>query len=268
MDNNELYTLLELPEEVIYKLNIYSKKRKNTFKIDINDFMKNDEMIQRLDQLIKDEVGQDIDGMKTLYEQLNIARQSFEEYQKRGIPISIFIDTMKFCTRFLTEYYKTYTYYRFVWGWWFPRQLCLREFRIGDLEYEYCEEKYINIHIPSDANLSKPSILKSLSEFKDFCNKYYPEWKEQKIQCESWLLSPALKDILSNPSNILEFQKLFDITEIDYESMAVLDWVFPGFHAVSEKLPEKTSLQRNMKKYLLEGKKIGWAKGILQKDYR
>ena len=51
--------------------------------------MKNNEIIQKLDQLIKDEVEQDIDGIKTLYEQLNIARQSFEEYQRKGIPISI-----------------------------------------------------------------------------------------------------------------------------------------------------------------------------------
>ncbi len=100
----------------INKLNIYSKNRKNTFKIDFNDLMKNNEIIQKLDQLIKDEVEQDIDGIKTLYEQLNIARQSFEEYQRKGIPISIFIDTMKFCTRFLIEYYNTYTCYRFVWG--------------------------------------------------------------------------------------------------------------------------------------------------------
>ena len=84
------------------------------------------------------------------------------------------------------------------------------------------------------------------------------------MYCQSWLLSPALKNILSGNSNILSFQKLFDIVETDEESMAVLDWVFPGFDKVSGKLPENTSLQRNMKKYLLEGKKIGWTKGILR----
>jgi len=38
---------------------------------------------------------------------------------------------------------------------------------------------------------------------------------------------------------------------------------FPGFDKVSEELPEETSLQRNMKKYLLEGNKIGWSEGSL-----
>ncbi len=83
------------------------------------------------------------------------------------------------------------------------------------------------------------------------------------MQCESWMLSPALSNVLRTDSNILAFQKLFDINETDYESMAVLDWVFPGFDKVSEELPEETSLQKNMKKYLLEGNKIGWSKGSL-----
>ena len=38
----------------------------------------------------------------------------------------------------------------------------MREFRIGALEYEYCEEKCIKVHIPSDADLSKQSVLSPL----------------------------------------------------------------------------------------------------------
>ena len=43
------------------------------------------------------------------------------------------------------------------WGWWFPRQLSLQEFRVGCLEYEFVEleEKMISIHIPSVANLEE-----------------------------------------------------------------------------------------------------------------
>ena len=149
---------------------------------------------------------------------------------------------MKFCTRFLNEYYKTYSCYRFVWGWWFPRQLALLEFRIGALEYEYCNGQYISLHIPSDADLTPQSVLKSISQFKDFCRQYYPGWEGIQIQCESWMLSPALK----------------------YESMAILDWVFPGYNKIPEELPENTSLQTNMKKYLLGGNKPGWTKGVLK----
>ena len=242
MENNQLYNLLNLPAEVIHNLDKYGSSGKNTFNIDIEDLIQNTSLVKELDKLIAGSTGQDEDGTKILWEELNIARQSFDEYQKRGIPDRIFIDTMKFCTRFLNEYYKTYSCYRFVWGWWFPRQLALLEFRIGALEYEYCNEQYISLHIPSDADLTPQSVLKSISQFKDFCRQYYPGWEGIQIQCESWMLSPALK----------------------YESMAILDWVFPGYNKIPEELPENTSLQTNMKKYLLGGNKPGWTKGVLK----
>lgn len=263
MDNNELYKLICLPEEVICKLNIYGKNRKSGVNIKACDLIEDVSLMHKLDKIIAENTGCDTDGIKVLWEELNIAAQSFDEYQKRGIPLDIFIDTMKFCTRFLKDYYKTYSCYHFVWGWWFPRQLSLKEFRIGALEYEYCNGEYINMHIPSDADISKPSVLKSVVAFKDFCHKYYPGWEDKQIWCSSWMLSPGLKNVLDSSSNILTFQELFDVTETDYESMAVLDWVFPGFNEVSENLPEETRLQANMKKYLLAGNKTGWSKGIL-----
>lgn len=267
MENNQLYNLLNLPAEVIHSLDKYGSSRKNTFNINMEDLIQNTSLVKELDKLIAGNTGQDDDGMKILWEELNIARQSFDEYKKKGIPDSIFTDTMKFCTRFLNEYYKTYSCYHFIWGWWFPRQLALLEFRIGALEYEYCEGQYISLHIPSDADLTPQSVLKSISGFKNFCRQYYPGWEEMPVYCESWLLSPALKDILTPNSNIIKFQELFDIIETDYESMAVLDWVFPGYNKVSEELPENTSLQANMKRYLLNGNKPGWTKGILKKEY-
>lgn len=264
MESDKLYELLELPSKVIQELNAYAKTKKDTFHLDQNDLINDMEIVEKLDKMISGYVGEDPDGIKTLWEDLHIALQSFEAYQKNGIPLTIFVDTMKFCTRFLSEHYKTYGCYRFPWGWWFPRQLSLREYRIGALEYEYDKESCIQIHIPSDADLSPRSVKESLSLFKDFCRQYYPSWENLKMYCDSWLLSPALKDILHGGSNILAFQNLFDVTETDYESMAVLDWVFPGYNEISENLPENTGLQVNMKRYLLEGRKIGWSKGILR----
>ena len=263
MRMSELYELLELPEEVVLKLDEYERNRQHDFHVEIEDLMQDAALMQGLDGAVKDAVGEDEDGMKTLWEELNIAAASFEEYRKRGIPVTVFIDTMKFCTRFLEEHYKTYSCYRFTWGWWFSRQLSLREFRLGALEYEYNEEQCISIHIPSDADLSPESVRESLLRFREFCRQYYPSWENLKMQCASWMLSPALTKMLAEDSHILAFQKLFEGIETDYESMAVLDWVFPGYDHVSEQLPGETSLQRNMKKYLLEGGKIGWAKGTL-----
>ena len=78
-------------------------------------------------------------------------------------------------------------------------------------------------------------------------------------------MSPALHKLLKKDSNILQFQDMFEITETDEESMAVMDWVFPGCAQGLEQLPETTSLQRNMIKYLLSGGKVGWSKGVLRR---
>jgi hypothetical protein len=72
-----------------------------------------------------------------------------------------------------------------------------------------------------------------------------------------------LQQLLPEDSNIIRFQNLFRLESVDYESMAVLDWVYPGAKPVIASLPEQTSLQRKMKHFLLEGGKVGWGKGIL-----
>lgn len=126
------------------------------------------------------------------------------------------------------------------------------------------EEKTISIHIPSDANLEEKNIRKSLNEFFEFRKMFFPEWVNVQMYCNSWLLSPALKELLDKDSRILNFQKFFVVESIDYEKQSIFQWVFPGYTEASDDLPEDTSLQRRMKKYLLEGKKVGSAKGYLK----
>lgn len=168
MENIELYGLLEIPKEVEKKLTDYGNGRTNPIsEAIINKIVERgqwDEGIKQLQELL----GEDSDGMKILWELLNIiCKYSYEEYIKRNIPEDIFVSTMKFCTRFLHEYYQTFQTYKFVWAWWFPRQISLNEYRIGALEYEFvdAENKEIAIHIPSDADLRKESVARSLKSF-------------------------------------------------------------------------------------------------------
>ena len=45
-----------------------------------------------------------------------------------------------------------------------------------------------------------------------------------------------------------------------------MGWIFPGYEKIDEHLPEKTLLQRELKKYLLEGNTFGIAKGHLKQS--
>ncbi len=266
MENIELYGLLEIPKEVEKKLRDYGNGRTNPIsEAIINKIVERsqwDEGIKQLQELL----GEDSDGMKILWELLNIIRKySYGEYIKRNIPEDIFVSTMKFCTRFLREYYQTFQTYKFVWAWWLPRQISLNEYRIGALEYEFvdAEDKEIAIHIPSDADLRKESVARSLKSFYAFRKEYYPDWEGVKLTCDTWMLMPEMKELLGGKSNIIAFQNLFEIDTVDYDATWYMGWIFPGSECVDEELPEKTLLQRNMKKYLLAGKKFGIAKGHL-----
>jgi hypothetical protein len=267
MKNIELFRILEIPNEVEKQLIDYGNSRDIQIpNVVINKILNRSEWdigIKELQELLCD----DPNGIKILWELLNIiSNYSYEEYVKRNISNDIFVATMKFCTRFLHEYYQTFQTYKFVWAWWFPRQISLNEYRIGALEYEFVdgEDREIAVHIPSDADLRKWSIAQSIKDFNEFRTKYYPGWEEAKLICDTWMLMPELKEMLGEESNIIAFQNLFEIDAIDYDATWYMEWIFPGIEKVDELLPEKTTLQRNMKKHLLDGKKFGIAKGHLK----
>ncbi len=269
MELTKLYQLLELPKVIIIELKEYENNRKINITSDLKKHLLNRELWKEGVKTLQELIGDDYKGIKILWEMLNLACESYIEYEKKKIPIEIYIETMKFCTRFIKDYKRVYGEYKFVWAWWFPRQLSLQEFRIGCLEYEFIEsdKKIISIHIPSDAILKEKKILKSLNDFINFRETFFPTWINTKIYCNSWLLSPVLKELLDKNSNIINFQKFFVIESVDYEKLSALKWVFPGHTEISDNLPENTSLQRKMKKYLLSGKNIGCAKGYLNPVY-
>ena len=194
--------------------------------------------------------------------------ETHKKYQKLGIDDKVFIDTMKCFTRFIDECLMKNGVCYFDRGFWTHRQTSLKLFRIGELEYELVVqdgEKFVSIHIPSDAILTKELIQKSIDECKEFISKYYPTYNKAKYVCGTWLLSPNLRKYLKEGSRILQFQNFFEIINFNEDSKDFMDWLFMKDQNSSiESLPENTSLQKNVKKALLEGKKIGSAFAVLK----
>lgn len=212
---------------------------------------------------IKELVGNDNNGLKMFACMINAAAIAFEKYQNLGIGEEIFTDTMSCFTRFVNEYRASFGVYGFDRGWWTYRQLSCVLFKIGELEYEYCDdEKTIHLHIPSGSNIGLANCKKSLDEFNAFSAKYFPE-KRYPIVCNSWLLSPALDKLLCPQSNIIKFRKCFDIIRWDKTQTDFLQWVYGKVDIEYDSLPERTSLQKNMKNYLIAGGLIGSAFGRL-----
>lgn len=263
----ELFELLDIPNEVRLKLIDYGNKRISEIPHSIiNKILERKEWDDGIKEL-QEILGDDPDGIKILWELLNIVRShTYKEYMSRDISEDIFVATIRFCTRFLNEHYQTFHTYKFVWAWWFPRQISLSEFRIGALEYEFVngEDSEIAVHIPSDANLQKESVMQSLKDFFEFRKFYFSQWANVKLTCDSWMMMPELKELLDENSNIVAFQNLFEIDTLNYDATWYMGWIFPGYENINESLPERTALQRRIKKHLLEGKRFGTAKGHLK----
>ena len=219
-------------------------------------------------------------GLRMLTAQLFLAgTNSWEAYAAAGIGETVFFETMACFSRFVAEHLESTGRVGFDRMFWTPRQLSLRLFRIGTLEYELADVaagRRIHVHIPGDADLSREALRGSLEAARVFLGRFYPEWADAPFWCESWLLSPALPRLLPPTSRILIFQSGFALDREVPEATDYLEWVYKMTPLQQERvgknltrealgaLPERTSLQRTMKAYLLQGGKVGVGEGTLR----
>lgn len=211
-------------------------------------------------------------GLDELFQQTMAAYEARKQEPWNRISEEIYIETMKCFSRFVREHKVSYGVYGFDRGFWTPHQIEGKLFRIGELEYQIDdEEKVISIHIPSDADLSDDRVDASYAEQKQFFAENFPETAGWPEMCESWLLSPALKELLPSDSRILAFAARFEITQTNPDATDYLEWVYKlaagqQKSAELENLREDTSLQRRMKDFLRAGGKVGIAWGIWKKS--
>ena len=206
----------------------------------------------------------DPDGVKKLTVSLLCCQKTLEFYREKQIPREIFIDTMAIFSRFVGEHQVSYGREGFGRWWWTVRQLSGLLFRIGTLEYELPATSggEIRVHIPSDAVLTVESLRSSYDQARALIARAFPEHAGAKMSCESWLLSPQLKDFLSEDSRILLFQQGFTLTGT-FPSDDIRQWVFKNPDLPTDALPENTSLQRKLKAFLLGGGVFRNGEGIL-----
>ena len=200
------------------------------------------------------------------------AMSAHEEYRKRGIEDQIYFDSFRDIAIWNRECKRKYGEEGLTEAEWISSSVKLRLFRLGRLQFEpgALEKEYrwsggilpagtpvLHVHIPAEEPLAEEACRDSLRRAAEF-------WKNTKriYICESWLLSPHLKDILKENSNILRFQELFEVVETDENSRQAEERVFGEFLTDKGRYPEETSLQRSMKAYLLNHNRVGSGTGV------
>ena len=142
--------------------------------------------------------------------------------------------------------------------------------QIGILQYElkknYLDgEDVIFIHIPKSNSFTKENIDESLNN-KDKVFNFFVVSKDIKFVTYSWILSPELKSVLKNESNILYFQSKFDVFYVCENKKDFLKFVFNELFETNDysKLKEDTSLQKFLKNKLIRKEKLHIGLGILK----
>lgn len=269
MNIREFCKKIHMPEELLpaieeWNAKAYQKELEHYF-IQVQDKSGWDSALEE----VKKALGEDKNGLKCLSFMLWEGLKTYLEYQERGISEQIFLDTMGCFSRFVREYHESFGCYGFDREWWTVRELTLKEFRLGELEYEMLEEedgRFLSIHIPSDARLDKDNCKESYRKAGSFFKQFAVDYAEVEYFCHSWLLSPNLKEVLPDTSRILSFQEDFILDYFEPESNGYMQWVFKSDTLSLDEVPQTTSLQRKMKAYLQNGGKIGEARGHLKKE--
>lgn len=251
---NKISINLIVKDKVIKTFNEHNYE----FFMSLLDKVKNKEDFEK----IKNEFN-DSDGMIFLTAYCLEAMNVKTDYEEKGISDEIYYDTFKCFSRFINETYVATNRYEFDRYWWCNRQLNMKLFRVGTLEYEILDNgDEISIHIPSDSILTTENVNKSIKESNQFLRKYLGSAWFLKFSCSSWLLSPCLKELLNSDSNILNFQKKFKI-EKTFEDNSFYFFAFKTYSKDIKSFKEETSLQKKLKKYLLDGNKFLSAYGTL-----
>ena len=229
--------------------------------------------LERARELMKEPVTF-ADPEKTIMLLMYIAVEERNHGAWARFPEDIFIRSMLVFTRSVEFAKEALGYESYTKGPWPLIHAGGKWFRLGELEFELNEEnntKEVHIHIPAGAKLTPEALGDTFEKERIFMREYLPDWADLTHACGSWMMSPKLKEMLPPESRILYFQSLFDVKEYTPTLRWVMEFVFKleVFQQKDfplEELREETSLQRAMKKYILNGGDPGEAYAVLNQE--
>lgn len=210
-----------------------------------------------------------------LYLYCRMAMDVFPEYERRKIPERVFWDTFRDLALWCSDCFEKTGEYGIREYEWFVRHMELTIFRLGRLEFERMSSEWelqcgdvvlsageplISVHIPAGEPLLKEACIQSVRQAFDFWGRDFP------YVCHSWLLGPELPKLLGENSRIRNFRELFDLLAADYQERQAEERIFSRLEADPRDYPERTSLQKNARAYLMAGGRLGNGLGLLRKQ--
>lgn len=205
---------------------------------------------------------------------LKLACDVKEKYDAAGIDEKIYYDTMSDikiwsdkCEQGGLENYA-----------WLKNHVSFELFRLGRLQFQLYEcknktliynklpftyaDRLIYVHIPEGEKLLQEKCEESFCRAQEFFSRYFHGYTYEYYFCESWLLFEGNRDFMAENSNIVRFMSLFDICySVKIDDQAI-ERIFGSRKLLKKNYPEKTSLQRAAKSYMLSGGRLGVGIGV------
>lgn len=270
MTQTELIHRLELPEQTVAALE--KIRISEAFVREMHElFLRDAATFEARMQALPDA------GVRVLALYLRWALLTLDQYRVRGISDSVFFDTFRDLAIWSAECERRTGRPGLVeWGWC-GHLLRMEIYRIGRLQYQpktleraiRTRQSHMNegtpvlaVHIPAGEPLRREELRVSLRNAVSFFAAFEPN-DYAAFCCHSWLLAKELPALLNPDSGILHFQSLFTVYDEDYSDPQAEERVFGQVHANVSDYPENTSLQRSLKRFLLQGGRIGMGYGVI-----
>lgn len=138
-------------------------------------------------------------------------------------------------------------------------------YELGRLQYQRGETS-LSLHIPEAGPLTPEAVRASLDEARAFFPRHFPDEHYTEFSCGSWLLDPQLREYLPEDSNIIRFQRMFELEPYEEPEgldgdVEVLRFVFRTLSTPLDELPRDTLLQRAVVDHLKAGRHWQWRRG-------
>jgi hypothetical protein len=137
-------------------------------------------------------------------------------------------------------------------------------YELGRLQHQRGDT--IDLHIPESGPFTAAAIDQSLDEARAFFPRHFPDERYTAFSCGSWLLDPQLAEYLPAGSNIIGFQRRFELEP--YEEPEGVDadvevkrFVFRTLSTPVDELPRDTVLRRAVVDHWTAGRHWRWRRG-------
>lgn len=121
----------------------------------------------------------------------------------------------------------------------------------------------VYVHISAHADLSEESVTESFALAESFFSNHFSEYEFDYYICRTWMLYPGLIDLMGEDSNIIKFQKRFEIIGTHDVADQTLSRVYNTINTKEiQAMPKTTSL---MKTAYLNMDKLGVGVGVINR---